>query len=213
MLHAACHESLHRPGVSEPPSQVRACRIVHTGIPGHDGPGMKITAQPPTPLTLSDGRLVQIATQQWALERWEGEPDPPDLARTWASKGKFSVNGRRSCAELAIMDHLQREGWQGVWVNAFARRLHTEWFPVPGFRTLAEAGAPEWAIAVFDRLLSANCGKFTGFFDVFAWRGPGEVRFDEAKVGNDRIRGTQLRFVEQALRFHRLAEFTIIEVP
>ena len=83
---------------------------------------------------------------------------------------------------------------------------------VPGFRTLAEAGAPEWAIAVFDRLLNANDSKFTGFFDVFAWRGPGEVRLDEAKVGNDRIRGTRLRFVEQALRFHRLAEFTIIEV-
>ena len=48
--------------------------------------------------------------------------------------------------------------------------------------------------------------------DVFAWREPGQVRFREAKVGPDRVKPTQLRFVELALRFHRLEEFTIIEV-
>jgi hypothetical protein len=41
-----------------------------------------------------------------------------------------------------------------------------------------------------------------GFFDVFAWREPGQVRFYEAKVGPDRIKPTQLRFIELALRFH-----------
>ena len=39
-----------------------------------------------------------------------------------------------------------------------------------------------------------------GFFDVFAWREPGQVRFYEVKVGPDRIKPTQLRFVELALR-------------
>jgi hypothetical protein len=47
---------------------------------------------------------------------------------------------------------------------------------------------------------------------MFAWREPGQVRFYEAKVGPDRIKPTQFRFVELALRFHRLEEFTIIEV-
>jgi hypothetical protein len=32
------------------------------------------------------------------------------------------------------------------------------------------------------------------------------------KVGKDQIRPTQRRFVEQALRFHRIEDFTIIEV-
>jgi len=34
---------------------------------------------------------------------------------------------------------------------------------------------------------------------------PGQVRFYEAKVGPDRIKPTQLRFIELALRFHRCA--------
>lgn len=42
--------------------------------------------------------------------------------------------------------------------------------------------------------------------------GTGEVRFDEAKVGPDRLRDTQRMFVQKALRFRRLTEFTIIEI-
>jgi hypothetical protein len=39
-----------------------------------------------------------------------------------------------------------------------------------------------------------------------------QVRSCEAKVGPDRIRATQIRFLEAAPRFHRPADFMIIEV-
>jgi hypothetical protein len=61
-------------------------------------------------------------------------------------------------------------------------------------------------------LRAANGGKLGSFFDLFAWREPGQVRFCEAKVDPDRIKTTQLRFIELALRFHRLEDFTIIDV-
>jgi hypothetical protein len=142
-----------------------------------------------------------------------GGEDPPGLAKIWSRKPKFAVNGSRSCAELAIVHHLRNEGWRGVWVNSFGpRELRSEWFPAPAVKTLAETGAPRWAVEAFDRLRAANGGTLGGFFDVFAWREPGQVRFDEAKVGPDRIKPTQVRFVELALRFHRLQEFMIIEV-
>ena len=58
-------------------------------------------------------------------------------------------------------------------------------------------------------------GKLDGFFDVFAWREPGEVRFDEAKVGRrDSIRPSQRRFVKLTLDLHhRVEQFTVINVP
>ena len=62
------------------------------------------------------------------------------------------------------------------------------------------------------RLRAANGGMVSGFFDVFAWREPGQVGFYEAKIGPDRIKPAQLRFVELALRLHRLEEFMIVEV-
>ena len=54
--------------------------------------------------------------------------------------------------------------------------------------------------------------RLGGFFDVFACREPGPVRFAEAEAGPARIKPAQLRFAELALRFHRLQEFMIIEV-
>ena len=173
---------------------------------------MEITELPPTPFVLpTQEKLVQIRTQRWALEPWEGE-DLPGLATPWARKPKFSVRGCRSCAELAVVDHLRADGWRGVWVNAFRGELRSQWFPAPAVKTLAEAGAPRWAVEIFGQLRAANGGTLSGFFDVFAWREPGQVGFYEAKVGPDRIKPTQLRFVEVALRFHRLEEFMIVEV-
>ena len=174
---------------------------------------MKIIEGQPTAVALRSGRLFLFATQRWELERWDGAPDPPDLARAWAIKPKFAVEGSRSCAELAIVHHWRADGWHGVWVSAFGGQLRTHWFPAPAVTSLADAGAPPWAIGVFDRLRAVNAGKLGGFFDVFAWRDPGEVRFAEAKVGKDRIRPSQARFLERALQFHRPQAFTIIEIP
>jgi len=70
------------------------------------------------------------------------EKDEPGLAVPWARKPKFSVNEDRSCAELAIVHHLQAHSWNGVWVNAVRGELRTQWFPAPAARQLAEVGAP-----------------------------------------------------------------------
>jgi hypothetical protein len=67
-------------------------------------------------------------------------------------------------------------------------------------------------VEIFDLLRTANGGTLSGFFDVFAWRAPGQVGFYEAKVRPDRIKPTQLGFVEVALRFHRLEELMIVEI-
>jgi len=173
---------------------------------------MQITERPPTPFSLPQG-TVDIATQRWEPEQWRGAPDPPDLQRTWSIKPKFTVDGRRSCAELAVIDHLRHDGWDGVWVSAFGAHLRAEWFPAPAFRTIAEAGAPPWAVEIFEQLRAANDGKLGGFFDVFVWREPGEVRFLEIKVARDSIRPTQRRFVERALHFHKPEQFMIVEIP
>jgi hypothetical protein len=175
---------------------------------------MEIAELPPTRFDLLGGEEpVYIATQRWALEPWEGE-DRPELGETWSRKGKFSVNGNRSCAELAVVHHLRDDSWDGVWVNAYRAELRSEWFPALAVKAISQTGAPLWVVEIFDGLRAANGGKLSGFFDVFAWREPGEVRFDEVKVGSDRIGDNQRKFVKLALdRHHRLDQFTIIQVP
>jgi len=176
---------------------------------------MEITQLSPQMLTLPDGgNTVSIARQLWALEPWEGDDDEPELPKYWAIKGKFSVNGSRSCAELAVLHHLRCSGWDGRWVSAWGNgKLFSEWPPGPGLKSITQAGAPPWAAEIFERLLDANRRSYGGFFDVFVWREPGEVKFYEVKVGEDDINLNQRKFVERALGLdHRPEEFTIIEV-
>jgi hypothetical protein len=173
---------------------------------------MQIASLPATSLVLPGGSTVSIATQLWTLERWTGGDDPPDLKRQWGIKPGFAVRGRRSCAELAVLDHLRHDGWHGVWVNSFGRELRAEWFPATAVRTIAETGAPIWLVEIFERLLAANGGRLGGFFDVFAWRHPGEFRFDEVKVRPNRIGTSQCKFLETALRFHPVEQFSLVEV-
>jgi hypothetical protein len=174
---------------------------------------MQVIECTPTSLALPAGGSVQVRTVRWMLPEWPGTPeDPPGLPLTWARKPAFLVEGRCLRAEFAILDHLRLQGWHGgVWVNAFGNELRTAWFPAPAFRAPGQAGAPPWAARIFDELRAANGGKLTGFFDVFAWREPGQAGFFEAKVGTDTIRPSQRAFLETALRFRPLDQFTIIE--
>jgi hypothetical protein len=177
---------------------------------------VEITKLSPQMLPLPDGgNTVSIARQRWALEPWEGDDDEPELPGPWAIKGMFSVNGSRPCAELAVLHHLRGSGWDGVWVSPWSHgRLFSEWPPGLGVKAISQAGAPRWAAEIFDRLLQKNAHPFAGFFDVFVWRAPGEVRFYEVKVDEDQPNDNQRRFVERALGLHhRLEEFTFIEVP
>ena len=173
---------------------------------------MQITSLPATPLALPGGTTVSLAIELWTLERWTGGADPPELKQQWSIKPGFAVRGRRSCAELAVLDRLRRDGWHGVWVNSFGRELRAEWFPAAAVRTIAETGAPIWLVEIFERLLAANGGRLGGFIDVFAWRHPGEVRFDEVKVRPNRIGTSQCRFLETALQFHPVEQFSLVEV-
>jgi hypothetical protein len=167
-------------------------------------------------LTLPDGgNTVSIARERWALEPWEGDDDGSEVPGPWAIKGEFSVNGSRSCAELAVLDHLRGSGWDGVWVSPWDGKLFSEFIPGRGVKSITQAGAPRWVAEIFERLLKKNGRPFGGYWDVFVWREPDEVRFYEVKVGKkDKVNPNQHKFLERALGLdHRLEEFMIIEVP
>jgi hypothetical protein len=104
---------------------------------------MQMTSLPATPLVLPGGSTLSIATQLWKLEPWTGADDPSDLKQQWGIKPGFAVRGRRSCAELAVLDYLRHDGWHGVWVNSFGRELRAEWFPAAAVRTIGKhSGVP-----------------------------------------------------------------------
>jgi hypothetical protein len=80
-------------------------------------------------------------------------------------------------------------------------------------RRCPAAGRSRTPSQAIRQTLMAGLTRLSGFFDVFAWRPPGEIRFMEIKVAKDKIQPTQRRFVERAFRFHDQKQFVIVEVP
>ena len=154
---------------------------------------------------------MQIPTQRWALEPWEGE-DLPGLAMTVVPQAQVLREGEPVMCGAGHRGSPAADGWHGVWVNCLpaASCGHSGSRPRLSKRLLRLARR----VGRGDLRPPAGCERRDAerFFDVFAWREPGQVAFSRRRSGPDRIKPTQLRFVEMALRFHRLEEFMIIEV-
>jgi hypothetical protein len=153
------------------------------------------------------GDLVRVRARRRAVERREGD-DPPALAAPWARKPRFSVNRSRSCAELAVADHLP-----GRWLARRAgpcrpRRAAVAVVPRPGGPDAGGGGRA--ALRRGGLRPSATGGTLSGFSGVLTWRSRARPAF--TRQGRAGVKPAQLRFAEVALRFHGQEELTIIEV-
>ncbi len=102
---------------------------------------------------------------------------------------------------------LEKEGWEGVWVNNVANQFliglpkFTQPVPLPSVRNRTLA-----------RIVTKNRGSRRGCWDVFAWRGR-HVLFAEAKrKDKDHIRETQRAWLQAALAARiPLSSFLVVE--
>jgi hypothetical protein len=140
---------------------------------------------------------------RWCFPRfrpWTGEP----ISYTYGGKAVLDLAGEPLFAELVILRLLEREGWQGVWVDTYHGK-----FRIGLPRVVEPVGLPaEQArrFAVISSVLDPE--RFTsrpdrvprGTWDVFAWRGD-EVLFVESKRGKrDRMHDHQWVWLAAALR-------------
>lgn len=138
-------------------------------------------------LRLPSGKMVSIQGCFSQIELWHGTP----IQDTCGGKAVLRWKGEPLFAELVILRLLQAEGWEGVWIDTYRRKFRQ-------FMRPHSCSLPEHAQAFLDR---ANVGRKwpAGCPDVLAW-GEGQYLFVEAKrKGKDRIRKTQLMWLESAL--------------
>ena len=124
---------------------------------------------------------------------WDG-PRPP---LSYGTKPIVESASRGVFAEVAIAELLRPDGWDAVWASTYG-----------GLRFFADqpdgqrgntVDLPDNVAAPVERITLGN-GTPAGMFDVLAWKGA-ELLFVEAKRrGRDRIRDTQRRWVNAALR-------------
>ncbi len=144
--------------------------------------------------------LDAIPKQSVCFRLWKGSP----IADTYGNKAILDCDGEPVFAELAILRSLQKEGFDGVWVDGFRkcfRRSRSE-----------DCILPPHASEFFDSIVRANDGKRAGCWDMFAWK-DGEYLFVEPKRRDrDRMRDTQVKWLQAALRAGvALSSFRICE--
>ena len=119
---------------------------------------------------------------------------PSVLAPTYIAKPLVTFDGAAMFGELAVLRWLETDGWEGVWVDTFHGRRF--WRAMP--HRSAPVALPDPARALYDRIVAANGGRASGFFDVMAWR-DGHTTFVEYKGPGDRRNANERAWIAAAL--------------
>jgi hypothetical protein len=119
---------------------------------------------------------------------------PGALATTYTSKPLVTFRGAPMFGELAVLRWLEVDGWEGVWVDTFHGRKF--WRDMP--TRSAPVALPPAARSLYDRIVAANGGRASGFFDVMAWRGA-QTAFVEYEGPGDRANRNRNAWVDAAL--------------
>lgn len=146
-------------------------------------------------VTLPDGAVAPIRALRIAFSRATPNRLPEGtLPRTYTSKPLVSVNGAAMFGELVIVRWLEKDGWDGVWMDTFHGAKF--WNAMP--HKSQPIALPPAARTLYDAIKLANGGKASGAFDVMVWRN-GEFAFLEYSEG-DRSNRNEAKWIDAALR-------------
>jgi hypothetical protein len=146
--------------------------------------------QPTTTETLEfeSGLSVLVPKATPMFSKWRGAL----IKDTYGKKTVLEFDGRPGFAELIILWTLQKEGWQGVWVDRSVYR--TGYWNSSSQRALPRK--PSSIPAEIWNLPETP----SGVWDVFCWRRDRVVFAESKKSKKDKMRPSQLLFAESALK-------------
>ncbi len=137
-------------------------------------------------LTLSSGRVVSLPKATPVFQLWHG----PASVDTYGNKPLINLDGEVVYAELAILRLFQAEGWQGVWVDTYRRKMRTSIteyvsLPVEQEKLLQQ--------------IYQTAQTRAGCLDVFCWRHDTVLFAESKRKRRDQIRHTQRKWLEGAM--------------
>ncbi|MBL7985349.1 MAG: hypothetical protein JNM91_10145 [Flavobacteriales bacterium] len=157
-------------------------------------------AHPHTPLLLRTG-TVHVPTVRPHFQPWTGDRTG---IHTFGGKDLLLVDGQPQFAEVAILRAFQADGWQGRWLETYGHGpmkpgLWNAWHP-DGPRAQVHGPITEgWVTERLQAIALANGNTYSGCWDVVVWKNDRLVFAESKKQRKDRMRGTQLRWMEAAM--------------
>jgi len=143
-------------------------------------------------ITSPTSRKITIATWTIRFPKWLGKPLDESQKGSYKIKPLVEIDGEPLFGELAILRLLQKDGWDGVWVDTYHDRF---WKGLPDRKSACLL--PEKAQEIYDKIVAKH-EKVGGFFDVFAWHGQ-KLMFAEYKGEGDKLRPNQISWINAAV--------------
>jgi len=140
-------------------------------------------------ISLSSGEEVSIQKYFLTFKEWKGTP----ILNTYGNKAVIDWNGEPVFAELAILRLFQSYGWQGVWVDSYRRKYRIG---------LPDVIEPVNLSSKQEQLINTiriGTGKQGGCWDVLLWRGESILFIELKRLKKDRIRVSQINWLEKSL--------------
>jgi hypothetical protein len=139
---------------------------------------------------------------------------PTDLW-TFGHKALVEANGQPMFAELAILRAFEALGWEGRWVETYGHwrrpRYWTHWLAGKA-RDQEHVPIPPWVHERLQRIADAKGGSHGGCPDLVLWQADRLLFVESKRRGKDRIRPTQVRWLEAALGCGmRMEEYVVVE--
>ena len=134
-----------------------------------------------------NGHLIRKSFHQ--IPKWSGEL----IEDNYGGKAVLDYHGEPVFAELYALRHFWESSYKGFWADTFRRRYRAQ---------LPEHNEPKPMLPEFVQTmlsLISPSGKMTGTWDLLLWKGK-QIYFVELKrKSKDKIRSTQIEFLERAL--------------
>jgi hypothetical protein len=152
-------------------------------------------------IALPGGGRVLVPKVEARFAPWRG----PSSADTYGGKTLLAWEERPAFAELVVLWTLQREGWEGVWVDSYRSKYRV------GLLEEKAVDLPASRRILLESVRQA-AGQRGGVWDVYCWRDERVLFVELKRQRRDRIRPGQRRFLEAALK-HQLPldAFLIVE--
>ena len=151
-------------------------------------------------ITLPSGATILVPKINIIFKEWKGEP----IEHTFGNKPLIDVNGKPVFAELAIMHLFIRLGWQSRWIETYGKNKQKPIFLNNWKDELFKNQIPALIKndSVMSRLkkIAALNGSYSGCWDVIGWRNDKIIFAESKRSKKDRIRETQLNWLNAGLR-------------
>lgn len=164
-------------------------------------------------LRLPDGQEVIIPKTTPAFNLWTGAK----LMDTFGGKAVLQDVDGPCFGELLVYRFFLRAGWSARWIEPYSAppmnpRFLTAWDPMGLKAQKHEPIADGFDVKLLDSIAQTNGNTYSGCWDVLAWHGK-EVIFAELKLkAHDKIRETQLKWLQSALKMGLTAKnFLLVE--